>query len=939
MIGQHHNPIFILIVEDSVDDTDLIHLQLQKDGLNAALTRVETESEFRKALSEETWDLILSDYSLPEFDGLSALKIVQELGLDIPFILISGKIGEDIAVQAMKKGAHDYIIKDNLNRLVPAIKRELKEASIRSEHRQTQEERKLLINVLESSLNEVYIFDIETLRFVYANDAALNNLGYTEEEIAKFTAAEINPNIADEEYKTVIKSLQESGDLNKIFVTEHLRSDGSRYPIEVQFSLIEHNNNISAGMIGIDLTNQKRDQNIIWQQKKLARELQQQSEYKSAFLANMSHELRTPLNTIILLSDLMQKNREENLSKDQIYKLNVIKRSSDHLLELINQVLDLSKVEAGQLQFELDTVQLTELKQSLEQIFQPIAEEKGLHFEVSISESDDYPESIITDSLRLRQTLKNLLSNSFKFTESGSVTLTIFKAENDQVAFRVKDTGIGIPKNKQKLIFRSFQQADSSTSRNFGGTGLGLSIAKEFSESLGGSIALQSKKNEGAEFTVFLPIDSTPFISDMQKAQESTNSSSDSLQDTPDIDLQPAPSNFHSTNSLPANDTVLFYSSDQQFNESTLNAIHDTEQRVLFAQNAEHFWQLAKSENPVSLVIDVISGDYSGWTILKQLPNQSQIPTALLLNRELENLHSQLKEKSSIFLKPLSKDEIVELLELHNDFEESEKVGSIMLVDDSEIHSEVMMEFFSDSVQKCDVAFTAKNAYKLASKEPYDVVVLDLTLPDSSGEEVLKKLKADSVYHNPDVIIYSGRQLNPEEEKNLRMQADGVITKNIGSINNLKNQVNKLLKKRYSNRDFPIPEPAQNSHDIGLEEAHILITDDDYNSYLSLKSHLEDIGLEISYAENGKKAVEWLTKYPGKADAVMLDMMMPEMDGYEALKIIRNDLDLNNLPIFALTAKAMKGDREQCLNSGATDYISKPIDMNRVKYLLQFWLS
>lgn len=938
MTGEQNKPIQILLVEDSDDDTDLIKFQFQKEGLNAHFTRVETEVEFRKALSEQTWDLILSDYLLVEFDGLSALNIINEFYIDIPFILISGKVGEKFAVQAMKSGAHDYIIKDNLNRLIPAIRRELKEVSIRREHRKNQEERKLLFNVLESSMNEIYIFNIETLRFIYANKKALKNLGYSEEELGKYTAAEINPNIADEEYKTVIKSLEETENLNNIFVTEHLRSDGTRYPIEVQYTLIEHNNTTSAAMIGIDLTNQKRDQNIIRQQKKLAIELERQSEYKSAFLANMSHELRTPLNSIILLSDLMQKNREDNLSRDQIHKLGVIKESGDHLLELINQVLDLSKVEAGKLQFELSRVKLNDFVKHLKQTFEPIAEKKELNFEVISENSGNLPESIVSDELRLRQTLKNLLSNSFKFTKSGSVTLSIFEAENSQIGFRVKDTGIGIPKNKQKLIFKSFQQADSSTSRNYGGTGLGLSISKQLTESLGGSITVKSKTNEGTEFTVLLPLDSSAFISENLQSQDIHIGNGIQLQKKSEKNTLPEFETPQPKNDSVSNGTVLFYSTDQEFCNSVLEAANSQNQQIILAQNSERLWEIAGSEEVVSIIIDVTAGDYSGWTILKQFSGKPNIPVALLLNRTSETLHPLLSNYCSTFIKPLNYNEILKLVNLHHTGTESGRIGSILLVDDSEIHSEVMVEFFSESVRKCDTAFTANEAYEMASEEPYDIVVLDLTLPDISGKEVLKKLKTDSAFHNPDVIIYSGRQLKPEEKKELQTQSDGVITKNIGSINKLKDRINTLLSKRHSSHSTLDTKYLPYSNPSKTPNSHLLIADDDYNSCLSLSSHLEDLGHKISYVENGKEAIDWLKQNPHKADAVMLDIMMPVMDGYETLEVIRNDLGMTNLPVFALTAKAMKGDREKCIERGATDYISKPIDLNRIKILLQIWL-
>jgi|GEM_PF-1121813 len=938
MTHQQADPIQILILEDSDDDKELIQLELQKEGLHSVLTRVESEQEFRRALQVKEWDLVLSDYSLPAFDGLSALNILKEMELDTPFILISGKIGEGIAVQAMKSGASDYILKENLNRLVPAIKRELKEAAIRQEHRHNLEERKLLIKVLESSRNEIYIFEIDTLRFLYANEAALNNLGYTEEELSKFTAAEINPNIADDEYKAVIGSLEETGKLNEIFVTEHLRKDGSHYPIEVQFTLIKHNGTEHAAMIGIDVTNQTRDKNIIRQQKKLAKELEQQSEYKSTFLANMSHELRTPLNTMILLSDLIRKNREENLTEEQIHKLEIIKNSGDHLLELINQVLDLSKVEAGQMQFELSSISLSNILNPLKEAFQSISEEKGLVFGVQTINPETLPEKLFTDPLRLRQTLKNLLSNSFKFTKSGSITLSVSAPDDSHVLFKVKDTGIGIPAEKQKVIFQSFQQADGSTSRNYGGTGLGLSIAREFTESLGGTISVKSRKGEGAEFSVLLPVDSTPYIdsAQTQSATERQVQQEISHSNVGEINPGTLVGQLENVNTNTPYRTIVLYSSDPEVNRTLNQAAISADCRILAAQTLQEFKNILCTIPCTKCIIDYEAGEFSGWTVLKKLSGLT-LPTALLVSRETESMHPGLQQEVDIFLKPLSVETAKETLTPGKLRDTENSRGSVLLVDDSEIHSEVMVEFLADSLQSCDVAYTAKKALEKAAKRHYDVIVLDLTLPDQSGHEVLATLKRDPQYHSPHVIIYSGRHLDNEEERNLSENADGIITKNIGSIKKLKQLIESLLTSCSPQK---IGAELSNTEDYsGLRSAHVLVTDDDFNSYLSLASHFEDLGITVSYAENGQKAVEWLENHPGKADAVMLDMMMPVMDGYEALNQIRNELRFTDLPVFALTAKAMKGDRELCLKSGATDYISKPINMEQILQVLQTWIN
>ena len=474
-------PIKLLLVDDSVDDRDLILMNLRRGGYNPDVHCVDTKDEFADALENGIWDLIICDYSMPGFDGLTALTILKDRKMDIPFILVSGAIGEELAVKAMKAGANDYMMKDNLQRLVPAIERELKEAKLRKKHREAQIERDRLLTVIQNSLNEIYIFDCKTLEYRYLNQTAIANLGYDVDEIQRMTPIDINPYLdSAEDFNRIIQPLL-GGELEKdLYLTKHVRKDGSTYPIEIHLQLIRQYDQQFFTAIGFDLTDREKDARRIKEQKEIAREMAEHSRHKSEFLANMSHELRTPLNSILLLSKLLLKSKNDNLSGDQLKYIDVIQQSGENLLSLINEILDLSKIESGEMELSFETIAIKDLITNISDVFEPIAKDKNLDFYVSVY--DNCPEWLVSDQLRLEQVLRNLLSNAMKFTDTGHIDLDVYTelvpvgTQENHVVFTVKDTGIGIPADKQDLVFESFRQADGSTQRKYGGTGLGLSI-------------------------------------------------------------------------------------------------------------------------------------------------------------------------------------------------------------------------------------------------------------------------------------------------------------------------------------------------------------------------------------------------------------------------------------------------------------------------------
>lgn len=916
-------PIKLLLVDDSIDDRDLILMNLRRGGYSPNVTAVDTKEGFKNALNVEGWDLIICDYNMPKFDGLTALGILKDCDIDIPFILVSGAIGEELAVKAMKAGASDYMMKDNLQRLVPAIERELKEAKLRAKHREAQIERDRLLTVIQNSLNEIYIFDCNTLKYQYLNQTAINNLGYDFDTVHNMTPIDINPYLdTAEDYKRIIQPLLD-GELEKdLYLTKHVRKDGSTYPIEIHLQLIRQNDQQFFTAIGFDLTDREKDARRIQEQKEIAKELAEHSKHKSEFLANMSHELRTPLNSILLLSKLLLKSDSNNFSGNQLKYIDVIQQSGKNLLSLINEILDLSKIESGEMELSLDTVGLDDLVERVTDVFAPIAAEKNLGFSVTVY--DDGPKHIVTDQLRLEQVLRNLLSNAMKFTEEGRVDLNVYtetspdQPAGNQIIFTVTDTGIGIPEDKQDLVFESFRQADGSTQRKFGGTGLGLSICRQIAELFGGGLMLKSTEGAGSTFTLSIPLkeaeDTTPPVGVGTDTHPEPASSSENAPNAPD---------------------ALLISENPAIADALKSQFQMLSKNVSVLKNSEDISATVSRYSLKTVLIDPYISGFSGWSEAKRILDEYKRPPSVWMITDGANpMHEiDLPGLSGKAELPLDIAELKAILSSDPpETELSKHKSTLLLIDDNKIHNEALSEFAEAIVDQCLSAPTAKDAFDILNTTNVDCIVLDLTLPDATGQDVLKKLGSDSSLDGIPVIIYSGRSLTNQQKEELLARASDVILKNIGSHSKLMQRISELINPADK-------QPGTKRKTTKQSPNSVLLVDDDDQSYFSMSSLLESEGRVVRRAINGRDALHILETSPHEFGVVLLDLMMPEMDGFETLKKIRHDLKMTSLPVFIVTAKAMKGDREECLKHGATDYISKPVSPEKLEQLISIWMK
>ncbi len=914
----HSQKIQVLLVDDSADDRELILMNLQRGGYDPVSESVDTRDDFENALTNRGWDLIICDYSMPGFDGITALNILNNLGLDIPFLLVSGAIGEELAVKAMKAGANDYLMKDNLQRLVPAIERELKEAEVRKKHRQAQQERDRLLTVIQSSLNEIYLFDSQTLKYRYLNQAALDNLDYSSDEILQMSPVDIIPDLKKpSDFNRILQPILRGDRATDIYFTKHRRKDGSTYPIEVHLQLIRQNDEEFFAAIGFDLSDREKDARRIQEQKEIAREFEEHSKHKSEFLANMSHELRTPLNSILLLSKLLLDQKSDNLTDNQRKFIDVIRRSGNNLLDLINEVLDLSKIESGEMEVSVEDVTLSEITHNIRSIFEPIATEKGLQFTISTEKS--VPERFRTDQLRVEQVLRNLLSNAMKFTEKGSVELTAdllpganLQSMSGRIQFSVKDTGIGIPPDKQELVFESFRQADGSTQRKYGGTGLGLAICKQLAHLLGGDLTLESTPGEGSTFTLTLPV--IPAESESESESAAASRKEYSTQEEP----------------IKSRQKVLLISKHPDLATSFKTLTANDGLGLAIAESSDLAIKTYKNQNPAAIFIDPYCPGLSGWSAASLLRSEGCICPIWMITPAGKAMPAV--ESNSISGKidsPIHEDQFQDLVHPANGgyTESGRDMTTLLLVDDNQLHNDALKEFSADVVDHCLVATTGKQARNLLNTNRIDCIVLDLTLPDTSGEDLLKWIATSPESAAVPVIIYSGRSLSNQKRNELLTHAADVIFKNVGSHSKLMNRIAELTSKAgVQKKDKPA---VQNT---------ILIADDDDQCFMALSSQLQPYDYRLIRAKHGKEAIEVLN-HEALPDLVLLDVMMPELDGFEVLGKIRSSSRLKKLPVIMVTAKAMRGDREECIERGATDYISKPIDTDRLDQLLSIWLD
>jgi CheY-like chemotaxis protein/CHASE3 domain sensor protein len=677
-----------------------------------------------------------------------------------------------------------------------------------------------------------------------------------------------------------------------------------------------------------------------------AEELARASQYKSEFLANMSHELRTPLNSLLILSRSLADNREGHLDAEEVESARIIHDAGSSLLRLINDILDLSKIEAGKMELSLVDYPLQGLARSLRRNFDHVAREKKLQYEVTLD--DGLPDTIHTDPTRLEQVANNLLGNAFKFTQQGSVRVHIGRPAGNLpvpeslqgqplLAITVKDTGIGIPADKLERIFNAFEQADSSTSRQFGGTGLGLSISRRMAALLGGDIVLRSEVDQGSEFVLLLPEHSAG-------APTTANATAVTMHHPPaprpvTRAMLPAEGMHDDRERIaPGDSVILIVEDDPAFARILADMVRQKGHRMLHAPNGEAGLELARRYHPIGILLDVMLPGMDGWTVIERLkadPATRHIPVHFLTATDDAGRGRELGAVGFL-TKPVTREAINQAFERLLHFAKG-RTRHLLVVDDDATARRSVKELLSlDDDVEVDEASSGEQALQKVAETGYDCIVLDINLPGMSGLDLLEKLAAGGSI--PPVVVYSGRELSREESLRIRQYTDSIVIKGARSPERLLDEVSLFLHSiRESGKETrPSPVAPKPSHD-GLRDHNVLLVDDDMRNLFALSKVLRDWGMRVSMAQDGQKALQVLAETP-QIELVLMDIMMPGMDGYEATRAIRAQPNLANLPIIALTAKAMRGDRERCLEAGANDYLSKPIDVDKLASLMRMWL-
>jgi HAMP domain-containing protein/CheY-like chemotaxis protein/signal transduction histidine kinase len=705
-----------------------------------------------------------------------------------------------------------------------------------------------------------------------------------------------------------------------------------------------------------------------------AEQLALSSRYKSEFLANMSHELRTPLNSLLILAKLLTENEDGNLTPKQVEYAQTILGAGTDLLSLINDVLDLSKIEAGRMDINVSDVLFKDVGEFVRRSFQPLAGEKGLELQIEIDE--ELPPAIRTDYQRLQQVLKNLLANAFKFTERGHVRLEMRRVEKTQrfatralhgadgiVAIAVNDSGIGIPKDKQRLIFEAFQQADGTTSRRFGGTGLGLSISREIARLLGGEIRVDSTENAGSTFTLFLPLTwqgPTPTPTDMATddagarhyahASPSDTAARDAGRDewatgqgngaARRVSIAPAPLHDDRSAIDEGDRVVLIIENDVHFARVLLEVARDRGFKGLVALDGESGLELAREYVPDAITLDIDLPVTDGWTVLDRLKHSSatrHIPVHIVSG--MEKRQRGLRQGAISYLeKPVSKEALDAAFDSIDEFI-ARPLRRLLIVEDDETQRHSLIELIgADDIEITGVA-SGEEALGRMAEQRFDCVVLDLGLADMNGFELLEQIKAQPGGAELPIIVYTGKDLSGAEETQLRRFAETIIVKDVKSPERLLDETALFLHRVEARLPESKRRILQRLHntDAAFADRKVLIVDDDVRNIFSLTSVLERHGMTVIFAENGREALEQLGAHPD-VDVVLMDVMMPEMDGYETTRAIRDTPAFRNLPVIAVTAKAMKGDREKTLAAGASDYITKPVDTEQLLSLIRVWL-
>ncbi|MET0640604.1 MAG: response regulator, partial [Hyphomicrobium sp.] len=678
-----------------------------------------------------------------------------------------------------------------------------------------------------------------------------------------------------------------------------------------------------------------------------AAELALTSRYKSEFLANMSHELRTPLNSILILGQQLGDNPDGNLTDKQVEFARTIHGAGTDLLNLISDILDLSKIESGTVSVDAEEVAFGGLIEAVARPFRHEAERRGLQFEVTFDA--DLGKTIFTDSKRLQQVLKNLLSNAFKFTRDGFVRLGVKPAtgkwSSDHpilstaptvVAFEVQDSGIGIPADKQKLIFEAFQQADASTSRKYGGTGLGLAISRELAHLLGGEIHLKSETDVGSTFTLYIPLRYASLAGDVRAKSDSSQTAATAL---PHPGLLPPPIEDDRDNISAGDQVLLIVEDDSNFARVLLDAAHETGFKGIVSQRGVDAMALATDYNPTAISLDIHLPDILGWSVLSHLkhnPLTRHIPVQVLTLDD-DRHHGLARGAYSFLTKPLQVEQLKSGLRKIGAFSTS-STKRLLIVEDDPAERLSVSTLLKEGDVEILTAPDGKSAIETLEREAIDCVVLDLKLPDMSGFEILEHMSQQDGMRDIPVIVFTGRELSSEENIRIRQYARTVVVKGVESPERLLDETALFLHRVVTELPAAKQELLSRLHDTDdyLIGRKVLLVDDDARNIFALSSLLERRGMEVLTANTGLEAIETL----GVSDVsiVLMDIMMPEMDGYQTMQKIRSSEKNQRLPIIALTAKAMKGDREKCLEAGASDYLAKPVDTEQLLSALRMWL-
>jgi signal transduction histidine kinase/DNA-binding response OmpR family regulator/CHASE3 domain sensor protein len=731
--------------------------------------------------------------------------------------------------------------------------------------------------------------------------------------------------------------------------TEKLQASEEELKVQ-QEELLEANEELEERARLLEEKNQLVFERNLDIQKK-AEELEQSTKYKSEFLANMSHELRTPLNSILLLSRLMSENNDHSLSSEQIEYARVIQGSGQGLLALIDEILDLSKIEAGKMDLLYSDVPVQDILDDMKNLFSPIAKEKGIEFRTTAREG--IQRIIETDRMRVEQIIRNLVANALKFTSKGYVELSVYMASGagNTIAFSVKDTGIGIPADKQKVIFEAFRQADGSTRRKYGGTGLGLSISRELAKLLGGEIQLHSEPGQGSEFTILVPVSKAATESTQEKElSTSENNTAATMAKAATAGNKEFRQRYLSEvipqsipddrNSISHKDrSILIIEDDTNFAKSLLEYTRHRGYKGIVSVRGDEALPLAMQYKPSGVLLDIQLPVKDGWEVMEELkshPETKHIPVHMMSAYDAKS-RSLSKGAVDFINKPVAYEQMQNIFE-RIEFMLNNNPRKVLIVEENMKHAKALAYYLENFKVNTEIKNSVIGSVESLQKKEVNCVILDMGIPNQQSYDTLDEVKKTPGLENIPIIIFTGKNLSKSEEVKIKQYADSIVIKTAHSYQRILDEVSLFLHLVEEKGMGAV----RSSGSTGilqevLKDKTVLIADDDIRNIYSLTKALETYHMKVVSATDGKEALKQLQENPD-VDIVLMDMMMPEMDGYESTRQIKSNPAFRKLPVIAVTAKAMTGDREKCIEAGASDYISKPVDIDQLLSLLRVWL-